>query len=270
MARPGASSARRSASQNVMRSRSAQRVDAGDGAVADAAARGVEDPAQAHLVVGVDQHPQVGERVAHLLALVEAHPADHLVGLAGADEHLLEHAALGVGAVEDRDVAGPQPAVGELVDLVGDEPGLVVLVVGDVADDALAVAGVGPQLLLLAALVVGDDGVGGGEDGLGGAVVLLQQDRGGVGEVLLEVEDVADARAAEGVDRLVGVADDHQLGGGDPLRLGGLGVGRRRAGGSGRTARGWCPGTRRRARAGTAAGRSPGRPGTAAAGGRSS
>jgi len=47
--------------------------------------------------------------VAHLAPLVEPHPADHLVGLTGADEHLLEHARLGVGPVEDRDVGGPYP-----------------------------------------------------------------------------------------------------------------------------------------------------------------
>ena len=198
-----------------------QRGHAGDRAVADPALGGVEDPAQRDLVGGVDQHPQVGERVTDLAALVEAHPADDLVGLAGADEHLLEHARLGVGAVEDRDVGGPGVGlVDQLVDLLGDEPGLVVLVVGDVADDPLAGPGVGPQLLRLAALVVADHLVGGVEDGLGGAVVLLQQDRRGVGEVLLEVEDVADVGAAEGVDRLVGVTHHHQLAGLDPLGLG--------------------------------------------------
>ena len=182
-------------------------------AVADAALGDVEDPAQRDLVVGVDQHPQVGQRVADLAALVEAHPADDAVGHAEADEDLLEHPRLRVGAVEDGDVAGPRAGVGERVDLTGDEPRLVALVVGDVADDPGAVAGVGPQVLRLAALVVADHGVRGVEDGLGRAVVLLEQDRGGVREVLLEVEDVADVGAAEGVDRLVGVTDDHQLGG---------------------------------------------------------
>ena len=92
------------------------------------------------------------------------------------------------------------------------------LVVGDVADDPLARPRVGPQPLGLAAAVVADDGVGGGQDGLRRAVVLLQQDRGGVGEVLLEVHDVADVGAAEGVDRLVGVTDHHQLARLDTLR----------------------------------------------------
>ncbi|GHJ05903.1 hypothetical protein TPA0907_02700 [Micromonospora humidisoli] len=58
------------------------------------------------------------------------------------------------------------------------------------------------------------------EDGLGGAVVLLQQDGAGVGEVPLELQDVADSRAPERVDRLVGVADHAQLGRGEPLGAG--------------------------------------------------
>ena len=85
------------------------------------------------------------------------------------------------------------------------------LVVGDVADDRRTLAGVGPQVLGLAAGVAGDDRVGGRQDRLRRAVVLLEQDRLRVGIVLLEVEDVADRRAAEGIDRLVGVADDAQL-----------------------------------------------------------
>ena len=62
-----------------------------------------------------------------------------------------------------------------------------------------------------------DHRVGGVEDGLGGAIVLLEQDGRGVGEVLLEVEDVADVGPTEGIDRLVGVAHHHQLGRLDPL-----------------------------------------------------
>ena len=108
--------------------------------------------------------------------------------------------------------------VAEPVDLAGDERRLVVLVVGDVADDPLAVAGVGPQPLVLAAGVLGDDGVGGRQDRLRGAVVLLEQHDGGVGVVVLEVLDVADVGAAEGVDRLVGVTDDAQLGRRRPRR----------------------------------------------------
>ncbi len=56
-----------------------------------------------------------------------------------------------------------------------------------------------------------DHRVGGREDRLGRAVVLLELDDLGLGEVALEVEDVADVGIAEPVDRLVLVAHDHQI-----------------------------------------------------------
>jgi hypothetical protein len=86
-----------------------------------------------------------------------------------------------------------------------------VLVVADVADDLLAVAGVGPQPLVLAALVARDHRVGRGQDGLCRAVVLLEHDRGGLRVVPLELLDVADRGAAERVDGLIRVAHHAQL-----------------------------------------------------------
>ena len=82
-----------------------QRRHAGLGPLADAALGGVEDAPQRDRVARVDQRAQVGERVLDLAPLVEADAADDLVGQADPDEHLLEHPALGVGAVEHRDVA---------------------------------------------------------------------------------------------------------------------------------------------------------------------
>ena len=183
------------------------------GAVTDAALGLVEDASQRHGIARVDEHPDVRQRVLDLLALVEPDSADDAVGQADPDEDLFEHSALRVGAIEDRDVLGGRVAgVAELVDLLGDELRLVALVVADIADDLLAVALGRPQLLVLAALVAADHRVGGRQDRLGRAVVLLEQDRRGVGEVVLELEDVADVGAAERIDRLVGVTDDQQIG----------------------------------------------------------
>ncbi len=84
-------------------------------------------------------------------------------------------------------------------------------IVSDVADDLSSRAGVGPQSLLSPAAVPRDDGVGGLQDGLGGAVVLLQDDGARLRIVLLELDDVADRGPAEGVDRLIGVADHAQF-----------------------------------------------------------
>ena len=58
-----------------------------------------------------------------------------------------------------------------------------------------------------AAGIVGDEAGGGGEDVRGRAVVLLEPDDLGAGEVLFEAEDVGDLGAAPAIDRLVVVAD---------------------------------------------------------------
>jgi hypothetical protein len=60
-----------------------------------------------------------------------------------------------------------------------------------------------PQRLALAPAVVGHDRVGGAEDRLRRAVVLLEPDDVGIDELVLELEDIADVRSAEAVDRVV-------------------------------------------------------------------
>ena len=94
---------------------------------------------------------------------------------------------------------------------MGDERGLVVLVLGVVAGDELAADLLGPQVLGPARRVVGDDGVGGVEDALRRPVVLLEHDDRRVGERLLEPHEVAVVGPAELVDRLIVVADDHDV-----------------------------------------------------------
>ena len=59
---------------------------------------------------------------------------------------------------------------------------------------------------------MGDDGVSGLEDGVGGAVVLFESDDLGAGEEVFEVEDIAEVGASPAVDGLVVVADDADIG----------------------------------------------------------
>ena len=265
---PGASSARAERGDERDPLAVGERGDAGLGAVADAALGHVEDAAQVDRVGGVGQHPQVGQRVLDLLALVEPGAADDLVRQPHPDEDLLERPRLGVGAVEHRDVAGTHAVVvGERSIPAGDERGLVVLVVGDVADDRLAVAAVGPQPLLPAALVAGDDGVGRPQDGLGGAVVLLEQDGARVAGSPARTPRCCGSWR-RGRRRWTGRRRRPRR-----ARSGGTacsrGPGRRRcrrARGPAGTGRGWCPGTRRPGRGGTGDGSARRRRGTPGAG----
>ena len=93
--------------------------------------------------------------------------------------------------------------VGEARHLVGDEGGLVALVLGLVPREQLTGDLLGPQVLRLARRVVGDHGVRGVEDALGRAVVLIHDDDGGLGEHLFEAHEVAVVRSAEAIDALI-------------------------------------------------------------------
>ena len=161
---------------------------------------GVDDPAEAHGVIGIVQHLEIGDDVPDLPTFVEPGAAHDAVGHAGADEHLLQCAGGVVRPVHHRDVGVPHAPVRQGIDLRGDEAGLVVLIVGHVADYRFAFTEGGPQLLLPPALVPGDDRVGRREDRLRRTVVLLEENGPRLRVIPLEFLDVPDRRPTESVD----------------------------------------------------------------------
>ena len=165
--------------------------------VADTAARTVRDPQERRRVLRIHEHAEVRGRVADLRALVEARAADDLVRHVLPDEHVFEHARLRVHPVEDRDLARGVAAADERCDLRRDETRLRVLVLDLDRAHRIALAEVGEEPLRLALGVLLDQRVGRAEDRVRRAVVLLEGDDLRAGEVLLELEDVADVSATE-------------------------------------------------------------------------
>jgi hypothetical protein len=142
-------------------------------------------------------------------AFVELGTAEHAVRQRRTDEDLLERSRLRVGAIEDRDVTVLDATLRvQFGDLVGDELRLVVLAIAGEPDDLVAVAHGREELLVLAVEVVRNHRVRRAQDVLRRSVILLEQHDLGIREVPLELHDVADVRAAERVDGLVGVADN--------------------------------------------------------------
>ena len=170
--------------------------------LSDATLGRVRDPREGRRVPRVDEERQVRDRVLDLRPLVELRAADHLVGDAGAREHLVEHPRLRVRAVEDGDLGAGHALVHEPLDL-GRDPARLGVLVGHLPHaHRVAVPQVRPQVLGHLPAVVGDQRVRGVQDRLRGAVVLLQLDDVRVRVVLFELQDVPDVRRPEAVDRL--------------------------------------------------------------------
>ena len=111
------------------------------------------------------------------------------------------------------------PVALQLLDLLADGAGFLLAIPRAGDGDFLAQDVVGAQRLAEPALVMGDDVRGGGEDMAGRAVIALEPDHRGAGEIVLEAQNVVDLGAAPAVDRLVVVADAADVFGGG-CRLG--------------------------------------------------
>ncbi len=180
-------------------------------AIADASLGHVQNSAQRHLIAWIGDGSQIRESVANFAPFVEANTTHNFVGHAHADENLLDGPGLSIGSIEHRDITGTVSVlVHESVDLLANERGFIVFVVADVADDGLTRPLVGPQSLLASCRVVGNHRVRGAEDVLSRAIVLLEKDRRGARKVPLELLDISDCCATEGVDGLICIADDAQ------------------------------------------------------------
>ncbi len=181
------------------------------GALADAAGGGVHHALEGRVVAAVGHQAQVGQGIFDLRPFEEAEAAVDPVGDAGGDQGFFEDPRLGVGAVEHRGLAARVALFGPVADARGDEARLVQVVEGGIELQGFALDAVGPQFLAQASAVVVDEGVGGLEDGAGGAVVLFQAHHLHILEVLGEALDVFDARPAPAVDGLVVVAHHEQV-----------------------------------------------------------
>ena len=178
-----------------------------DRAIADAARREIDDAQERAVVLVARQQPQIRERVLDFLALEKAQAAVDAIGHAGIEQRMLEHARLRVRAIQQRHFRQPHAFVVQRLDFLDDEARFVDVGAGLVDAQRLAFAFRSPQVLAETPAVVLDQRVGGVEDVAVRAVVLLELDHLLDREILLQVLHVGGRCAAEGVDRLVVVAD---------------------------------------------------------------
>src|SRR5262249_11307373 len=144
--------------------------------------------------------------------LVEARAADHPVRQTERDKAVLEFAHLERGAHQDGDLVkwvlcAALAAALQLLDLLADGARFLLGIPGAGDRDFFARHVLSAQRLAEPAFVMRDQMRGGGEDVAGGAVIALEPDHLGAGEIVLETQDVVDLGAAPAVDRLIVVAD---------------------------------------------------------------
>ncbi len=180
-----------------------------DAARTNAARREINDAQKAGVVVRVLQQTQVGQRVLDLSAFKKAQTTVHPVRHAGVEERRFHHPTLGVAAVQQRDFFARSAVAHQLLDLV-DKPLRFSKVAGRFVDThRLAGAGFGAQVFTQAFAVVADEVVRRIQDIAEAAVIALQLDLMLDLELPHEIGHVANARAPEGVNALVVVADRH-------------------------------------------------------------
>ena len=177
------------------------------GGVAEPALRHIDDALEGEIVGRRIDQAQISERVADFGALVEARAADDAIGQAERDEAVFEFAHLERGAHQDGDLVERMAVALQLLDLFADGAGFFFRIPGAGDRHLLARHVVGAQRLAEPAFIVGDEMRGGGEDVAGRAVIALQPDHFGAGEIVLEAQDVVDLGAAPAIDRLIVVAD---------------------------------------------------------------
>ena len=188
--------------------------------------RHVQDATHVHVVGGVHDGLQICDGVLDFSAFVEFGASYQLVWQVGVDHRLFQRTRLRVGPVHDGHVAvGDAFLRMQPCDFGCDIAGLLLRVVGCIADDRIAFAECGPQFLRLAVLVLRDHRIRRIQNGLRRTVVLFEHDGLRVREVLFEILDVADVGTAEGVYGLIGVTDDGNPGGSDPARARGMRIG---------------------------------------------
>ena len=154
-----------------------------DGGLADAPARHVDDAAQRQIILPVLDGLEIGQDVPDLPALIEVGPSDDVVGHRMVEELFLQESGLGIGAIEHRDVPVVEARrVTQLPVHVLRHEGRLLRRRGKAPiAKGLSLAPVGPEGFFLSILIVPDNGIGGVENVLRGAVILLEPDHRRVG-----------------------------------------------------------------------------------------
>ncbi len=155
---------------------------------------------------------QEGDNIFDLTPPVKALRTDQSIGQTRLQKRLFDQTRHGVGTIHHRAVAWLElPGSHELCDRVYDEGGFCVIIRRFVEKDLLSLATLCEEFLTLAIQGAVDDAHRGVQDVLMRTIVLFEQNRLCIGEILLEALHVAPVCTTPCVYRLIGITDHKDI-----------------------------------------------------------
>ena len=162
----------------------------------------VDDAAQAQIIRPVVNDAEIGQHIFDFGPVEESGASDNPIWNAVAFQRIFQGVGLGIGTVKNGKVPHSLTTGGGQ-NLTGNEICLRHFVRCLIHHNGRAVSVGCPQLLSLPAQVVGNHRIGRIQNGLGGAIVLLQANGSAATILLFEAENVFDGGTAEAVNTLV-------------------------------------------------------------------
>ena len=177
------------------------------GRIADSSSRIVDNTLESLLVVGICHKTEISDDILDLLALEEAESTIDAIRNALFSELFLEASALGIGTVENGEIAVLAIVLTlDALDLATHDQGLFLVAVGWFVDQALSLVVLAVNVLRNLIAVVLDQAVCRLHNALRAAIVLLQFEESGFLEPALKTENIVDIGATKTIDALGVVA----------------------------------------------------------------
>ena len=181
-----------------------------DGLCTQASGRIVDDPLEPQIICPVIDDTQIRQHILYFGTIKETGAADNAIRNTVALKGIFQSVGLGIGAIQHRKI--PEIlSLGKCDYLTGNIVGLCSLVLRLVNGDGISLTVAGPELLSLSAQIVGDYRIGGIQNRLGGAVILLQTDGSASLVLLFKIQDIFDGCAPEAVNTLIVIAHNADI-----------------------------------------------------------
>ena len=153
--------------------------------------------------MAVEHQPQVREGVFNFQPLVESLATVDTVGDIRLQQCRFQYPGLGIGAVENSGLLSAITLLNPTLQAIGNIARLIVLIKSGIEGDGFTLTGIGPEVFAEAFGIAGNNRVGGTQNIGGGAIILLQLNRLGVGKMSFKTEDILHLGSAPTIDGLV-------------------------------------------------------------------